>query len=274
MTDRPILFSSPMVRALLDGRKTQTRRDLTKTFARYPQLEGYETNGTLKPIDGRSVPCVEFVHSNLGLWHPEENPSGRSGWYVPLKAAVGDRLWVKESWWIATMYSYGTTPGGCEISPPPLAHRKRDPVHYDADGNPPNVGNRTYGPEGLRGGSFAAPDPYAVWLKKPSIHMPRWASRLTLIVTEVRVERLQDITNEDCIAEGVPVHPNENAPRVGPTQDAFAREHGLISHYGASYRRVWEDINGNGSWDDNPWVAAYSFRVIKQNIDQIEKVAA
>ncbi len=210
MTDRPILFSGPMVRALLDGRKTQTRRDLTKTFARYPQLEGYETNGTLKPIDGRSVPCVEFVHSNLGLWHPEENPSGRSGWYVPLKAAVGDRLWVKESWWIATMYSYGTTPGGCEISPPPLAHRKRDPVHYDADGNPPNVGNRTYGPEGLRGGSFAAPDPYAVWLKKPSIHMPRWASRLTLIVSDVRVERLQDISEEDAIAEGMV------QPKVGP----------------------------------------------------------
>ncbi|MDX0549349.1 hypothetical protein GOE04_24735 [Sinorhizobium medicae] len=272
MTDRPILFSGPMVRALLDGRKTQTRRDLTKTFARYPQLEGYETNGTLKPIDGRSVPCVEFVHSNLGLWHPEENPSGRSGWYVPLKAAVGDRLWVKESWWIATMYSYGTTPGGCEISPPPLAHRKRDPVHYDADGNPPNVGNRTYGPEGLRGGSFAAPDPYAVWLKKPSIHMPRWASRLTLIVTEVRVERLQDISDEDAIAEGIFQLERKAWIGGGPLYGLHER----VGHDTAvgAYNRLWRDINGDGSWAANPWVAAYTFTVTKQNIDQIEKVAA
>jgi hypothetical protein len=87
-----------MVRALLDGRKTQTRRDMTKTFARYPQLDGYETNGTLKQIEGRSVPCVEFVHSKLGLWDPETNPGGRSGWYVPLKAAVGDRLYAREHW--------------------------------------------------------------------------------------------------------------------------------------------------------------------------------
>jgi hypothetical protein len=106
------------------------------------------------------------------------------------------------------------------------------------------------------------------------LFMPRWASRLTLTVTDVRVERLKDITNEDCIAEGVPVHPNANAPRVGLTQDAFAREHGLISHYGAAYRRIWEEINGKGSWDANPWVIAYTFIVHGGNIDQIAKEAA
>ncbi|MDX0930547.1 hypothetical protein GOE05_24060 [Sinorhizobium medicae] len=228
MTDRPILFSGPMIRALLADRKTQTRR-------------------MLKP-------------------QPDDILEGQ----IPrqLRTASGDRLWVKESWWIATMYSYGTTPGGCEICPPPLAHRKRDPVHYDADGNPPNVGNRTYGPEGLRGGSFAAPDPYAVWLKKPSIHMPRWASRLTLIVTDVRVERLNDCSDEDAFAEGIPL----DSPRAGIEVDIDGEWWPGAAR--ARYRKVWVTINGPGSWEANPWVAAYTFTVIKQNIDQIEKVAA
>ncbi|MDW9726348.1 hypothetical protein GOB91_29305 [Sinorhizobium meliloti] len=166
---------------------------------------------------------------------------GNFGGEVPVKISRGDRLWVKE-----THARVGDN-GDDHMACPDLTRL----VYYRADDVQPELSR---------------------W--RPSIFMRRQDSRLTLIVTDVRVERLQDITNEDCIAEGVPVHPNENAPRVGPTQDAFAREHGLISHYGASYRRVWEDINGNGSWDANPWVVAYSFRVIKQNIDQIERVAA
>lgn len=239
MTDRPILFSAPMVRALLDGRKTQTRRDLTKTFARFPQLKGYETNGTLKPIDGRNVPCVEFVHASLGLWHPEQNPEGRSGWYVPLKAAVGDRLWVRES--------FRGSKGYDAYSPSTWSHW---PVHYEADG---------------------APDPRDELEMngrlRPGIHMPRWASRLTLIVTDVRVERLQDVSEADAKAEGI-------------EQDSDGWRDYLMPHTQCcgnpidSYRTLWDHINGAGAWDANPWVAAYSFSVIKQNIDQIEKVAA
>ncbi|MGX5719870.1 hypothetical protein [Shinella zoogloeoides] len=228
MADRPILFSGPMVRAILDDRKTQTRRTLN------PQPDDI--------IEGQ-IPAR-------------------------LRIAVGDRLWVRESWWIATMYSYGTTPGGCEIDPPPLAYRRRDPVHYAADGNPPNVGNRTYGPEGLRGGSFAAPDPYAVWLKKPSIHMPRWASRLTLTVTNVRVERLQDCSEADAIAEGIERHKSGWMP----CSTAFYDGDGVTpANYHAdpriSYMQLWDRINGRGAWDANPWVAAYTFTVERRNID-------
>lgn len=273
MADRPILFSGEMTRALLAGTKTQTRRDLTKTFEKYPHLVGYETDGTLKNLDGKNVPHVEFVHSLLGLWHPQNNPGGRSGWYVPLKAAVGDRLWVREGWWIATRYTYGTTPGGCEIPPPPLAHRKSDPVHYAADGDPKNHGNRHYGPDGLRQGSgaFAAPDPYAVWLKKPSIHMPRWASRTTLQVTDVRVERLQDISEADAVAEGCfkgkasgRVFASAGAMHIGGDEWANARDW---------YADLWNSINGEGSWDANPWVVAYTFTVQHGNIDQIARAA-
>ncbi|ASP63357.1 hypothetical protein [Sinorhizobium meliloti] len=259
MADRPILFSAPMVRALLAGRKTQTRRTLGQ-FDVFRLPDGSGAPVSCLHMEGEPLPRVTI---------------GRVVTERKLKAAVGDRLWVKESWWIATMYSYGTTPGGCEISPPPLAHRKRDPVHYDADGNPPNVGNRTYGPEGLRGGSFAAPDPYAVWLKKPSIHMPRSASRLTLIVTDVRVEQLQDISEADAIAEGIERHHSGWMPY----STAFYEADGVTpANYHLdpreSYRSLWNRINGFGAWEANPWIACYSLRVIKQNIDQIEKVAA
>lgn len=243
MTDRPILFSGPMIRALLDDRKTQTRRILKPqppewaTFCQQPTMLN-----TLQ----------QWVPSGLWAWSEDEqspprplrrwpvNADGEHYWLRP-RFSIGDRLYVREHWRTASVH---------DKTPPRDLHSKTI-VEYVADNDNLTVGKFRQG-----------------------MHMPRWASRLTLIVTDVRVERLQDITNEDCIAEGVPVHPNENAPRVGPTQDAFAREHGLISHYGASYRRVWEDINGNGSWDANPWVVAYSFRVIKQNIDQIERVAA
>lgn len=250
MTDRPILFSGPMVRALLADRKTQTRRDLTKTFARYPQLDGYETNGTLKPIDGRSVPCVEFIHSKLGLWHPEENPKGRSGWYVPLKAAVGDRLWVRESFRGSKGYD---------------AHRPSTwshwPVHYEAEG---------------------APDPRDELEMngrlRPGIHMPRWASRLTLIVIDVRVERLQDISEEDAVAEGM-----RRVTRGGMNGYEYHGQHWATHVDGEnavcwptakdSYAQLWDQINGRGAWEANPWVAAYTFSVIKQNIDQIARAA-
>lgn len=230
MTDRPILFSGPMVRALIAGTKTQTRRDLTKVFARYPQLAGYETNGTLKPIEGRNVPCVEFVHSVLGLWDAETNPSGRSGWYVPLKAAVGDRLWVRESWKPHSTFDH--------LPPREIPESN---VFYLAD--------EKYSPSGSRG--------------RPGIHMPRWASRLTLTVTDVRIERLQDISEADAIAEGWP-HADTGGVGV-PLRDAYP-----IGWYG----NLWNDINGVGAWEKNPWIVAYTFTVHHCNIDAMSKEAA
>lgn len=257
MTDRPILFSGPMVRALLDDRKTQTRRTLGQ-FDVFTDSEGQKAGVSCLQIEGEPLPRVTI---------------GRVVTLKKLKAAVGDRLWVREGWWIATRYSYGTTPGGCEISPPPLAHRSRDPVHYAADGDPKNHGNRPYGPDGLRPGSgaFAAPDPYAVWIKKPSIHMPRWASRITLTVTDVRVERLQDISEPDAVAEGCfkgkasgRVFANEAAMHLGGDEWANARDW---------YADLWDQINGPGAWDANPWVAAYTFTVERCNIDQVARAA-
>lgn len=250
--DRPILFSAPMVRANLDGRKTNTRRILNPqpTFPDSVFRGFFGVDGTKALFDSHSNTQRDTIR---------------------VRFSIGDRLWVREAWWIATRYSYGTTPGGDEVSPAPLAYRRSDPIHYAADGNPPNCANKHYGPNGLRPGSgaFAAPDPYAVWIKKPSIHMPRWASRLTLIVTGVKIGRLQDISEEDAIAEGV-------------ERDSDGWRDYLMPHTQCcasairSFQTLWDSINGHKkrvSWNDNPWVVAYTYEPIVKNIDKLEVVA-
>lgn len=144
MTDRPIIFSAPMVLALLEGRKTQTRR-------------------VLRPQPGQ----FNALFSDAGKWWTGDAESGEVHEVLRVPYATGDRLWVREA------FSYETLDVDRNGFMPPW---------YWADGNPAS-------------GDFTQP--------KPSIHMPRWASRLTLIVTDVRVQRLQEISNDDCIAEGI-----------------------------------------------------------------------
>ena len=198
MADKPILFSGPMVRALLEGRKTMTRRTLD------PELESSCQAGDI-----------------LVRWGPQFG--GSCARFRP-KYAVGDRLWVREG----------------------LA----------ADSND----------QGIEWPCYAV-DRKAVWPMTagwrwknkalPSIHMPRWASRLTLIVESVKVERLQDISEEDAIAEGcAPDEAGLNPNSIGPAK--------------AIFEQLWNSINGPGAWDANPWVAAIGFRVIKANIDSAE----
>jgi hypothetical protein len=228
--ERPILFSAPMVRAILAGRKTQTRRPLK-----------------YQPIDVRRV----FMKPEINMSYVE-NAHGVEIPHCPCPyGKSGDRLWVRENYWIATNYSYGTDPCGEPIKTPPPSQLRGNPIHFDADGNPPNCANSTYGPNGLRGGHFAAPDPYAIWHKHPSIHMPRWASRINLEITGVRVERLQDISEDDAQAEGIVYCGNGSFDGGGPAMGPTA------SH---AYMRLWNSINGQRSWEANPWVWVIEFK--------------
>lgn len=199
MTERPILFQGAMVRALLAGTKTQTRRPLyvlTKNIGtacfdnRYPPTYGFDGEWPTMPVG----------HGwTLSQWR---------------KAKAGDRLWVREAW----------APNG------PLPD---DGALYRADF-----------PEGKLTIKF-----------KPSIHMPRWASRIALEVTSVRVERLQAISEADARAEGAPDY-EEGIDAPPPDGDHEWS-------YRASFQRLWESINGPGSWDVNPWVWAVEFRRIQ-----------
>ncbi|MDW9415193.1 hypothetical protein GOB05_04600 [Sinorhizobium meliloti] len=214
MTDRPILFSAPMVRALLDGRKTQTRR-------------------IIKP-----QPVSPYLEN--GDWWDETAPGTATP--MVLKAYAGDRLWVKET------HAHVGDNGDDHMACPDLTRL----VYYRADDVQPELSR---------------------W--RPSIFMRRQDSRLTLLVTDVRVERLQDISEADAIAEGIERHHSGWMPY----STAFYEADGVTpANYHLdpreSYRSLWNRINGFGAWEANPWIACYSLRVIKQNIDQIEKVAA
>lgn len=232
MADRPILFSAPMVRALLAGTKTQTRRVIKpqppEGFVRHCWYDA--------PLYGFTRP-----QNASGEWHT-----------VRLLAYKGDILWVRETW-SGNHHFREVPPSRRESFNTPDGPSLREDVWFWADGNP-------------TGGDYEKP--------RPGIHMPRWASRLTLTVTDVRVERLQDCSEADAIAEGIERHKSGWMPY----STAFYDGDGITpANYHAdpriSYMQLWDRINGRGAWDANPWVAAYTFTVHHGNIDQIGRAA-
>jgi hypothetical protein len=221
--ERPILFSAPMVRAILEGRKTVTRRPVKGLKTDNPVVDAFDDSpliGACWDIGGPVIRC----------------PYG-----LP-----GDRLWVRESWWQAgdwqATYPEDDTGAWCGS--------KR--VVYSADGTPPNEPNHDY-PNGLRNGAYSAAEPNKIWRHRPSIHMFRWASRILLEITDVRVERLQAITYEDAVAEGV----YRDTSRVWTATD----EGGPCHKYPEpAFRDLWNSINGASAWDANPWVWVVEFK--------------
>ena len=208
MKERPMLFSAPMVRAILDGRKTVTRRAVK------PQPAGEIRRG--EPDFNHWIDTKYWERQN----QKENRGIGTRGFACPYGQPGGDRLYVRETW--AAPHAYDHLP--------PRLIPKDARIHYAATED--------------RGG--------LLW--RPSIHMPRWASRITLEVTGVRVETLQDISEADAVAEGCkPIRPEL-------VQD------GLIVRPGRSaveeFRLVWEQIHGGGSWEKNPFVWVVTFRRI------------
>ena len=230
MTDKPIIFSAPMVCGLLDGRKTQTRRVLKPWPGMQAGWLTMETlhsapSGYLCEVNGRLG--VQMQHPLAGTQQPygEVDAMSPLGW-VRLPYAPGDRLYVREAF--------------CPRLGYPAAIAK---PHYRADDDKPE----------WRG----------LW--KPSIHMPRWASRLTLTVTEVRVQRLQEITGRDIISEGVRC---EGCHNVGTGNYSACRDGGCFAGRN-DFRDLWNSMHGPDAWDANPWVVALTFTVQHGNIDQV-----
>lgn len=192
MTDRPIIFSGAMVRALLrECQAPGTGKTMTRRLIRMPE-------GQLPDL---SAICRRYM--------------------------AGDRLWVRES------FSEHINDGGC---------------WYWADGNIADQDSER---------------------PRPSIHMPRIHSRITLLVTEVKVERLQDISEADAIAEGAPLYVCGHGEI---TEDELRADPGYANFVNRrmGFAVLWDSLHGAGAWVANPWVVVIRFKPVLRNIDQLE----
>ncbi|WP_400258240.1 hypothetical protein [Serratia nevei] len=214
MKERPVIFNGEMVLAILDGRKTQTRRVIKLSHERgmvNPVIRG--RNGEISSISCRLAPTL--------------CPFGQ----------VGDRLWVRETFAILG------NEDGCPI---------------DWDGNLIK-GDEKHAARIYKASCWQEPGNYGLWsipdrdtqyegAWRPSIHMPRWASRISLEITAVRVERLNDISEEDAKAEGV--------------KAGVCPGHEHMMHQ-VAFSELWQSIYGAESWRANPWVWVIEFKHVE-----------
>ena len=227
--ERPILFSGPMVRAILEGRKTMTRR-------------------VVKPQPHAGVNAVKWQDVIITGC----NTQGQSGFAMMRGGVIeseaircpygtpGDRLWVRET------FGFGSGFGGKTRKVFYKCSRHDVPAAYCCDWGPDDPSN-----------GYIAPDDH--W--RPSIHMPRWASRITLEITGVRVERLLEISEQDAIAEGVERVRYANDPHDAGFRDYLGDV--VLRSARHSFETLWVKINGRESWDANPWVWVVEFRRVE-----------
>lgn len=213
MNERPILFSALSVRAILAGTKTQTRR-----VAKMTDRARSELAGPCAYVEDQGLAAAGSAKWHARLCNPDVR--GLGGYHATCPYGVpGDRLWVRETW--AHVDDHADHGPHC--------------IQYRADVRSVYDANRVHAP----------------W--RPSIHMPRWASRITLEVESVRVERLHAITEEDARAEGCEsfLHSGyDDAADVDRSKPARA-----------NFKRLWDEINGKRApWSASPWVWCLSFR--------------
>ncbi len=243
MTERGMIFNAEMVRAILDGRKTQTRR-IMKVQPESNQL------GLLLITDSTK-------HSDIGKYHwAESNATGnhvRSKLFSCPFGAVGDRIWVRETWAIL-----GNEDGCCidweeklckadERSAARIyrASCEQRPGNYGLWSIPDDADWKPHTKDYLYEGAW-----------RPSIHMPRWASRILLEITDVRVERLNAISQEDAQAEGMELtgwRPTYSDPDSGGE---------VLTPYD-NFAQLWASIYGDESWNSNPWVWVIEFKRVE-----------
>ena len=232
MKERPIIFSAPMVRAILDGRKTQTRR-----VAKIARIDAHPQDARVKiaTMAGRG----EQFWMNCQPEHPQ-HISRACPYGVP-----GDRLWVREAWqaFFADEVPADRPRGPRHTMGIPAQPERESFVFYLADGD---LSHPEDGSE-------------AIWLSP--LHMPRWASRITLEIVSVRVERLQEISAKDVLAEGAVLRAHDDQFGHNPVS---AFDGCVYLDLKSLWARGWDSINSKRApWESNPWVWVIEFRRVE-----------
>lgn len=218
-----------MVNAILDGRKTQTRR-VVQSPAKNMQAAGAEVIKHRDPGDKWYGDHVWSMRGKTGVWgdYTQERFLSMCPYGMP-----GDRLWVRETWGAHFIWE--------SIAPRDIQIDNLSCIFYQADNSV--SGNCESNQRGK-------------W--RPSIHMPRKASRILLEITDVRVKRLQDISEEDAKAEGVWKYGVEDCWKIYTKTTSFG-----TSSARRSFESLWQSINGADSWDANPWVWVVEFKQVE-----------
>lgn len=224
MKERPVIFNGEMVRAILDGRKTQTRRVIANVSP------------------DNCIPLHKPTKTKDGIYTHVMDAPGHG--LCPF-GQVGDRLWVRET------FAVLGNEDGCPI---------------DWDGNLIK-GDEKHAARIYKASCWQEPGNYGLWsipdrdtqyegAWRPSIHMPRWASRITLEITGVRVERLNDISEEDAKAEGV--------------KAGVSPGHEYMMHQ-VAFSELWQSLYGAENWRANPWVWVIEFRLAGGSAREVEQ---
>ncbi|WP_019106219.1 hypothetical protein [Pantoea ananatis] len=248
MRERPILLNAEMVRAVLDGRKTQTRR-IIQSPAKNMQANGQKVIDYREPGDKWYGEHVFSMRNQSGTWcdYTKEQFLAKCPF-----GAVGERLWVRETWQAIhdSLDEFGNVDERTWIPSVPKSSEGYWRAVYAEEFGVSNREDRDF-----------------PW--RPAIHMPRWASRITLEITGVRVERLQDISEADACAEGIragvrrtdqsefnePVYCNYLADNLNVASEWFERP-------SDSFISLWQSIYGEESWQHSPWVWVIEFKLL------------
>ncbi|MFK1706881.1 ASCH domain-containing protein [Klebsiella quasipneumoniae] len=230
MTERGMIFNAEMVRAILDGRKTQTRREvkLNLDIACLATTYDWATSLAANHYQGLTEEQIQHKAESLrGVIHPVILGNGQMVSIICPHGKPGDRIWVRETW--QAIHDYCDENGHVDER----RYARSIPRHRGNYWHP--VYEEAWGNESREDREFP-------W--RPSIHMPRWASRILLEITDVRVERLRSMSQDDARAEGV-------IAASGPMEAGLA------------FRELWDSIYGEESWKANPWVWVIEFKRVE-----------
>lgn len=247
MKETGLMFKAPLVRAILDGSKTQTRR-----IAKLPHMNplGEWEAATVGGPDGGRTRDGNTAPLQTAIAHT------RTGEVICAPFQPGDRIYVRETWQGPLLEEFESDADSDWMSPSRI-HQYQNPAHcqYAADGGP--------APE------FITADDNLVRRWRPAIHMPKWAARIWLEITGVRVERLQTISRGDAEREGVECKDGSDEPYGKGNRDGFRYRNYLgkknafdCSSACASFRTLWESTGGD--WTANPWVWVIDLKRVEQ----------